>query len=110
MGLVQTVGMGIAPGSRSVSRFPVHPKDALMIVYSLRCTCDHEFDEWFDNMADYERRKADGTLACPSCGGHQVSKAIMAPRVGKTADSRPAPPCGAPSCGNPGGCPMMGMG
>ncbi len=80
-----------------------------MILYSLRCTCDHEFDEWFDNMADYDRRKADGTLACPACGGHQVAKAIMAPRVGKTADT-PAAPCGAPSCGNPGGCPMMGMG
>jgi len=78
-----------------------------MILYSLRCDCGHEFDQWFDNMADYDTRKSDGALACPSCGGHQVAKAIMAPRVGKTKAAEPAP-CGAPSCGGGGGmCPMM---
>ncbi|AWK88818.1 DUF1178 family protein [Azospirillum thermophilum] len=69
-----------------------------MIVYALHCACGHEFDQWFDNMADYDARKAEG-LTCPSCGGTEVSKAIMAPRVGK-AKAEPAPmhPC------NPGGC------
>ena len=80
-----------------------------MILYSLRCTCTHEFDQWFDNMAEYDRRKADGTLKCPSCGGAEVAKAIMAPRVGKSQPAAPAP-CGAPSCGGGGGsCPMMGQ-
>lgn len=69
-----------------------------MILYSLRCTCGHEFDDWFENMADYDSRKAAG-MTCPSCGGHEVSKAIMAPRVGK-AKAEPAPMA---AC-NPGGC------
>jgi hypothetical protein len=78
-----------------------------MILYSLRCDCGHEFDQWFDNMADYDRHKSEDTLACPTCDGHHVTKAIMAPRVGKTTAS-PSPPCGAPSCGNAAACPMMG--
>lgn len=78
-----------------------------MILYSLRCDCGHEFDQWFDNMADYDIGKQDGRLACPSCGGKQVSKAIMAPRVGKSKPAAAPPPCGAPSCSGGGGCPMM---
>ena len=80
-----------------------------MIRYTLRCDCGHEFDEWFDNMNAYDRGKSDGTLNCPSCGGHQVSKAIMAPRVAKTRAAAPPPPCGAAACGcQPTACPMMG--
>ena len=80
-----------------------------MILYSLRCDCGHEFDQWFDNMADYDGRKAEGALNCPSCGGHRVEKAIMAPRVGKSQAAAPAAPCGSPSCGSGGACPMMGQ-
>jgi len=80
-----------------------------MILYSLRCDCGHEFDQWFDNMADYDSRKGDGGLTCPSCGGHQVAKAMMAPRVAKSKAASP-PPCGAPSCSSGGMCPMMGQG
>lgn len=69
-----------------------------MIVYALHCACGHDFDQWFDNMADYDTKKAAG-IPCPSCGGTEVAKAIMAPRVGK---SQPAP-APAPACG-PGGC------
>ena len=79
-----------------------------MILYSLRCDCGHEFDQWFDNMADYDGRQKAGSLACPSCGGVRVEKAIMAPRVGKSQPAAPAP-CGAPSCGGGGACPMMGQ-
>jgi len=79
-----------------------------MIVYALRCACEHEFDQWFDNMADYDAKKAAG-IACPSCGGTQVAKAIMAPRVGKakTAAPAPVPACGPGGCGGGGGCPVM---
>ena len=80
-----------------------------MILYSLRCDCGHEFDQWFDNMADYDSRKTGGALSCPSCGGAKVEKAIMAPRVGKSQPSAPPAPCGAPSCGGGGACPMMGQ-
>lgn len=77
-----------------------------MIVYALHCACGHDFDQWFDNMADYDAKKTTG-IPCPSCGGTEVAKAIMAPRVGK---SKPAPvpacPAGGGGCGG-GGCPMM---
>jgi len=76
-----------------------------MIVYAMHCECGHEFDKWFDNMADYDAKKASG-LTCPSCGGTKVSKAIMAPRVGK-AKAEPAPmhACNPVGCGNS-MCPM----
>ena len=71
-----------------------------MILYTLRCAKDHHFEEWFDNSADYDTKKASGSLVCPECGDTHVGKAIMAPNVGKTA-AAPAP---APSCGSPMGC------
>jgi hypothetical protein len=75
-----------------------------MIVYALHCACGHDFDQWFDNMADYDTKKAAG-IPCPSCGGTEVAKAIMAPRVGKSQPA-PAPACGPGGCSG-GGCPMM---
>ncbi|MFP5513966.1 MAG: DUF1178 family protein [Alphaproteobacteria bacterium] len=75
-----------------------------MIVYALHCACGHDFDQWFDNMADYDAKKAVG-IPCPSCGGIEVAKAIMAPRVGKSQPA-PAPACAPGGCGG-GGCPMM---
>lgn len=77
-----------------------------MIVYALHCACGHDFDQWFDNMADYDAKKTAG-IPCPSCGGTEVAKAIMAPRVGKSKPA-PAPACPASGgCGGGGGCPMM---
>lgn len=75
-----------------------------MIVYALHCACGHDFDQWFDNMADYDAKKAAG-IPCPSCGGTEVAKAIMAPRVGKSQPA-PVPACAPGGCGG-GGCPMM---
>ncbi|CAO3458490.1 DUF1178 family protein [Azospirillum largimobile] len=75
-----------------------------MIVYALHCACGHDFDQWFDNMADYDAKKTAG-IPCPSCGGTEVTKAIMAPRVGKSQPA-PAPACATGGCGG-GGCPMM---
>ncbi|KJR62573.1 hypothetical protein VY88_27135 [Azospirillum thiophilum] len=61
---------------------------------------------YFDNMADYDAKKTAG-IPCPSCGGTEVAKAIMAPRVGKSKPA-PAPACPASGgCGGGGGCPMM---
>lgn len=71
-----------------------------MILYTLRCSKDHHFEQWFDNSADYDTKKADAALVCPECGDTHVTKAIMAPNVGKSAPA-PAP---APSCGSPMGC------
>ncbi len=61
-----------------------------MILYTLQCSSDHQFEEWFANSSDYESKKTAGELCCPTCGDVQVRKAIMAPRIGsgnKPADA-----------------------
>src|SRR5262249_22029249 len=59
-----------------------------MILYSLRCGADHEFEAWFRNGATYETQAKAGKIACPQCGDTAVEKAPMAPRLAK---SRPEP-------------------
>lgn len=78
-----------------------------MIRYALYCSdCGHEYEEWFENMADYDAKKSSG-ISCPSCGGGKVAKAIMAPSVGKSKAAAPAAAACAPGgCANM-GCPMM---
>lgn len=68
-----------------------------MILYRLRCEHGHEFEEWFANGVEYDARAADGGLSCPECGSHVVSKAIMAPNLGKTTELPPA--CPSQGCG-----------
>ena len=82
-----------------------------MIRYRLVCGHDHEFDQWFDSMADYDSKKAEGALCCPECGDTTVAKSLMAPRlsgsggtVGTSTD--PVPPCGGGGCGG-GMCPAL---
>ncbi|MEQ8164726.1 MAG: DUF1178 family protein [Alphaproteobacteria bacterium] len=52
-----------------------------MIVYTLVCSEEHEFEIWFRDSAAYEDQKAAGDIACPVCGDTAVTKAIMAPNV-----------------------------
>jgi hypothetical protein len=52
-----------------------------MIRYSLTCSDGHGFDGWFRSSGDYESQAEKGLLACPVCGSHEVSKALMAPAV-----------------------------
>ena len=56
-----------------------------MILYNLRCADDHEFEAWFKDSDTYDRQVADGEVACPVCGDARVGKAIMAPRLSRTA-------------------------
>jgi hypothetical protein len=63
-----------------------------MILYSLRCDSEHEFESWFKDSAAYERQATRALVACPHCGSHKVEKAIMAPRVARGA----AVPASAP--------------
>ena len=72
-----------------------------MIHYGFYCEHDHEFDEWFDSIADYECKAEAGELTCPECGSHQVTKAIAAPNVARGGGA-PTPACGmaaGPGCG-----------
>jgi len=77
-----------------------------MIRYSLRCSHDHMFEDWFSNSADYDAKAEAGELSCPVCGDKSVRKGIMAPSVAKAAAAAPAPACmsGMMPGGGCGGC------
>lgn len=54
-----------------------------MIVFDLACgDGGHIFEGWFGSTEDYEDQKSRGFLTCPICGSADVTKAVMAPRVG----------------------------
>ena len=61
-----------------------------MILYRLKCPAEHEFEGWFPNSAAYDRQAAGGEITCPICGDHEIGKAPMAPRIGKSV-AEPAP-------------------
>ena len=61
-----------------------------MIHFSLKCAADHEFEGWFRDGETFEGQAAAGEIACPHCGDARVAKAIMAPRVARSAKAAPA--------------------
>lgn len=71
-----------------------------MIVFDLRCSHGHTFEEWFANRSDYDGRATARDLSCPQCGDTEIDKALSAPRInGGTAAPAPATgPCGLPAC------------
>lgn len=66
-----------------------------MIRYTLKCAEGHDFDSWFQSAEAFEALESRGMLSCSLCGGGDVKKAMMAPRVGKGAEA-PAPEKAAP--------------
>jgi hypothetical protein len=63
-----------------------------MILYNLRCEKDHLFESWFRDSATYDAQAAASDVQCPVCGSTKVEKAIMAPRLAKSAGrNRSAP-------------------
>ncbi len=52
-----------------------------MIQYSLKCAEGHSFDSWFQSADAYEKLADAGLVSCAVCGGTDVSKSMMAPRV-----------------------------
>lgn len=56
-----------------------------MIVFELKCGTGHRFEAWFKDGAACEAQIAAGSVSCPVCGDADVSKAPMAPRIGKGA-------------------------
>jgi hypothetical protein len=62
-----------------------------MIVFTLRCRDGHEFETWFRDGVTYERQARRGLVTCPDCGSTEVEKAVMAPRLGRSTKSDPAP-------------------
>jgi hypothetical protein len=55
-----------------------------MIVYELRCGGGHGFEAWFRNSDAYDQQHSDKQISCPICGDEDVSKAPMAPRIGRS--------------------------
>ena len=54
-----------------------------MIVFDLRCgAAGHVFEAWFGSSSDFEAQQARGLVQCPLCGDPDVTKAVMAPRLG----------------------------
>src|SRR5262245_3005276 len=67
-----------------------------MIVYNLVCKSGHEFEAWFRDSAAYDAQAQRGRVVCPTCNTRSVSKAIMAPSLGKGAGRKEAPPAPIP--------------
>ena len=47
-----------------------------MIVFDLRCTNDHRFEGWFDNIDDLESQLARAQIACPCCGEINIVRVL----------------------------------
>ncbi len=58
-----------------------------MILFTLKCAADHQFEGWFRDNAAYDRQNRRGLIACPECGSNAVEKAPMAPRLGRSHKS-----------------------
>ena len=68
-----------------------------MILFTLKCSADHEFEGWFRDNAAYDRQQRRGLIDCPECGSSKVEKAPMSPRLGRSHKSAPAAAVEAPS-------------
>lgn len=76
-----------------------------MIVFNLKCSQGHDFEEWFASSAEFETRQQADDMACPECGDTHVAKALTAPRINGGA-SEPLGPCGRSACAA-GPCQML---
>ncbi len=56
-----------------------------MILFALRCAVGHGFEAWFRDGAACDDQAQSGAIVCPVCGNREVTKAPMAPRIGKTS-------------------------
>lgn len=59
-----------------------------MILYSLACIGDHEFEAWFSNSEGYDSQRKRKLIECPVCGSTDVRKQIMAPAVKDSGEKR----------------------
>ena len=47
-----------------------------MIVFTLSCPKEHQFEGWFRSNADFEDQRARGAVICPVCRSKKVDKAF----------------------------------
>lgn len=63
-----------------------------MILFTVRCARDHEFEAWFRDGAAFEAQQRAHEIVCPECGDTDVEKAVMAPRLGRSRGGPPLSP------------------
>jgi len=64
-----------------------------MIRYALKCADGHSFESWFQSADAFDTLAAKGLVACSVCGGTDVKKALMAPKVAaEKPDATPQDP------------------
>lgn len=51
----------------------------MMILFTLTCGKDHQFEAWFKNGDSYAAQEKKGEISCPVCGDGHIRKAPMAP-------------------------------
>ncbi|WP_068084253.1 DUF1178 family protein [Novosphingobium rosa] len=69
-----------------------------MIVYDLQCEDGgHKFEGWFGSSGDFDGQQARGLIACPDCGSARVSKALMAPNLGRKGNQKTGGPAKVPA-------------
>ncbi len=59
-----------------------------MIRYALICDKDHRFESWFQSADAFDKLHQAGHIGCAVCGSAEVRKSVMAPRIGKTSDTK----------------------
>lgn len=62
-----------------------------MIVFDLKCGSGHVFEGWFGSGEDFDRQQQMGLVACPVCADRSVTKAVMAPAVGRKGNQTASP-------------------
>ncbi len=55
-----------------------------MIKYTVQCAKSHAFEGWFKDSATFDKQAKKGHVTCPICGNTKITKAPMAPRLGKS--------------------------
>ena len=69
-----------------------------MIAFDLVCApSGHRFEGWFASSAEYDRQLGADLLCCPLCGTSAVTKAVMAPHIGRKGNQAVAPAPAAPA-------------
>ena len=47
-----------------------------MIIFDLKCTKDHRFEGWFENIDDLNSHLAQGRIDCPYCGDIHIERVL----------------------------------
>lgn len=62
-----------------------------MIIFDLICADgEHRFEGWFGSSQDYAEQQDRGLLDCPVCGSKNITKAAMAPNLGRKGNQEPS--------------------